>query len=178
VNGKDLDGSGKIHFMTCSSQAISDVYACYTLMFEIGGDMGSEKADTNPIKGYDTDNGVIIDNLLKEPSLKAIMGIGNVSNERVYSDGYIRLSESLSPDTEAPRKSWLILAWDFSTEATLNVVSVSTDKKILDGVSNIVKEKVSGLALPVRKVLAYSEDYSEEEIELSDDLYCSMLIFK
>ena len=178
VNGKDLDGSGKIHFMTCSSQAISDVYACYTLMFEIGGDMGSEKADTNPIKGYDTDNGVIIDNLLKEPSLKAIMGIGNVSNERVYSDGYIRLSESLSPDTEAPRKSWLILAWDFSTEATLNVVSVSTDKKILDGVSNIVKEKVSGLALPVRKVLAYSEDYSEEEIELSDDLYYSMLIFK
>ena len=179
INGKDIDGTGKIHYMTFSSQVLSDKYACYSLMFKIGEDMFSSKTeDENPIKGYDVDNAAIVEEILKDSSLKAVMGIEDVSDEDAYLDGYLRLSEALAPKTEKPLQSWIILNWEFSMQTSLTVAPVCTDPKTLSKISGFIKERLSGLTLPVRNKINYSEDYSKDEIKLSDNLFCSMLLFR
>ena len=178
IDGKDLDGTGKIHYWTFSSQAISNKYACYSLTFKVGEDVFTRITENvNPIKGYDVDNAVIIEEIFKDSSLKAVMGIEDVSAEDAYLDGYIRLSEALDPKIENPRQPWIILDWGFSMQTSLTVVSVCTEPKTLSKISGCIKERLSGLTLPINNNLNYSEDYIKDEITLSDNLYCSMLLF-
>ena len=179
INDKDLDGTGKLHYRTFSSHVISEEYACYSLKFKIGEDtFSSQTEDENPIKGYNDDNAAVVEEILKDSSLKAVMGIEGVSDEDAYLDGYIRLSEALAPNTEKPRQSWIILNWEFLMGTSLTVAPVCTDLKTLNKISGLLKERLSGLALPIRNKLNYSEDSSKEGIKLSDNLFCSMLLFR
>lgn len=179
ISGKELPGNGKIHYMACSSQAISDEYACYTLMFKVGDDMfTSQKDDVNVIKGYEKDNACITDALLSDIKLKSLMGIDNATTDDVYVDGYFRTSEFFSTESGREQSCWLILTWDFSIDTSLNVVPVSRDQKLVADLTKVIKEKLSGIELPVRGTLNYSKDYSKEDIKLSDNLYCGMLSFR
>ena len=110
--------------------------------------------------------------------LKSLMGIDNATNEDVYVDGYFRTSEYFSTESGKEQSCWLILPWDSSINTLLNVVPVSGDQKLVAELTKVIKEKLSGLELPVRGTLNYSKDYSKEDIKLSDNLYCSMLSFR
>ena len=171
VNGKKLPDIGVLKYSMLATQVITDSIVGCTIWFTIEDKAAQIK---NIIAGYDIDNGAIIQELLKDDSFKKDLGVENLSEEEVYSKGYINVTETFGKTYD----SWVIINWEFAMEVSLSIVLVSKDKEKLQEMTSIVKTRISGLKLPVRGVLNYNDEFSKKEMKLSDELFAAMLAFK
>ena len=174
INGKEMDGVGKILYATSISKTIPNEYASHTLMFSVVDKFSSLQPEKNILKGYDIDNTAIAEVLLQTPSLMKMMGLENVSAGDIYANGHFRTYRSFSPGNGNDYTSWLIFG--LPTHKRLTITPVSRDRKLLADIIAVLREKLSGLSVPIRGELSYSNDDSEDEIELSDEIYCGEIV--
>ena len=180
ICGKELAPYGKIHFFQIDSMSDFGGYTNCSLGFSVCDDEYKLfKDDINHFEGYDKDISIIINDLLNDPLLRKSMDIEDVSAEDIFKSGYFRTYAAFSPQQGESYKSWLTFLWGITySDFTIKIDIMSLEKKRLDPISSIIKNKVSGLVLPVRGCINYSELFSVKKDKLGKDLFYSELSFR
>ena len=161
LDRKELEGYGKIRFVSCEFYPVSDQLMSTQLMFLAGEDQDIRRnMGKTCLKDYDADFKALIGTLLKEPGMKEAMGIENLTDEEAYSKGYVRLSNIIGDDVINSQVCRILITRTFGFNADISIFLSGRDEERNASVNRKVKDALSGFSLASGKKIRYSEETS------------------
>lgn len=185
LNGKKSDVFNCMYFKMCKSNAISDNYSSCTIWFNDNSDTYRLTGGVNILGEYATDNEAIVRTLLADTTLMAAMELEEKSEAILYSEGYFKMHESFAQNLNNGYRAWVLIDWNFSHYISVNVVPVCRveARKMSNGDDRLavmverIKASLNGLSMAMGGKLELADKYSQDEINLSDELVAGMIKF-
>lgn len=186
INGKEIAGVGEAYYLMCKPDMVSDDYSSCTIWFNDNNFTYTQTGGVNVLAKYPVDNAAIVRTLLEDDIFVAAMGLNDCSDGNPYSQGYFKMHDSFAQNLKSGYLAWVIVSWDFSSSISVNVVPVCRvdARKMDNGADRLVtmveriKNILNGLGMAIGGELELAEEYSQDEIKLSDDLVAGMIMFQ
>lgn len=181
-----IAGVGNTYFMMCKPNAISDDYSSCTIWFNDNNFTYMQTGGVNVLGKYAADNEAIVRTLLADTAFKTAMELEEKSEAISYSEGYFKMHESFAQNLNKGYRAWVLVDWDFSHNISVNVVPVCRvdTRKMSNGDDRLaimverIKATLNGLSMAMGGELELAEEYSQDEIKLSDELVAGMIMSK
>lgn len=177
LNDSEIGDGKKLSYLMCQSQNITNEYGVTTLTFTTD-EVYLPNGVVNIFADYNKDTAAIINDLWGDEDFKKALGLTGKSAQEAFDEGYIQFTDNFDENYEKGYDSWLSLTWDFSFDTSINIVPVVRNKKQLKPIVLAIKKNHKTIELPARGTINYEPEYSQEKMELTDDLFVAMLMFK